>query len=336
MRQVAFIKLSSRDRQLLMVYEHRANHSFRAIAKLLKSRESTVRYRYHALIKRGVILERRPFIDVYALGFCYYKFYLSISPDKKDSLQKAIQYLNKLHHVVWLAQVGGRFQLVLAVCVRSPAEVYQFTQDLGQQLGGTLQSMDVLTQVRFSAFTRKFLAPSSQRGEIFETGCHDPRSITADKIDLTILAGLCSLNPASEAELARALDIPLSTLRRRISALEQQGVIRGYLLRYNTVAIGVSRYCLQLAVKGGTRDFGEKLRRFCALHPNVVNTVELIGPWQFEVTVDVEQAHDSAEILRELYEAFPGEILSSVSVPIFQSHKFTSYSTHLEKVMQKR
>lgn len=325
MREHRIIKLSEADRRLLAVIEHRATESFSKVARLLRSKEHTVRYRFHGLCRRGVILERLPFIDMYKLGFCVFKIYCGLASEKEVARSKLIPYLQRLPQIMWLAQIGGDYQLVFSVCARQVSEIYVLLKELASKFGGVFSHTDMVVQVRFSAFGRNYLAPQVKPAPKLEFGFDTEDTVVIDATDDLILGALCQGRFRSENQLAQSLQIPLSTLLRRLKNLSKQGVLPGHIFRYDTALMGLHRYNLLVAAKGVSHLLSDRMHGFCAKHPNIVNLGECLGPWHFELAADVAAPYEAVEIMRELSEFFGSEVAHLKILPIFRSFKYSSY-----------
>jgi DNA-binding Lrp family transcriptional regulator len=325
MKTTKIVKLNEADTRLLAVIEHRAAAPFSSIARLVRSKEHSTRYRFHALRRRGVILERVPFVDMYRLGYVVFKIYCQIASEKQSVQQKLISYLTKSAHVLWVAQVGGPYQLVFSVCIRKITEINPFLEKLTEAVGIVFNQTDLVIQLRFTAFGRKYLAPTLKGAPALRFGFSDKESVSTDVIDNTILTAVCRGDLTSERNLGEQVKIPLTTLRRRLKNLENEGVIAGYIYRYNLAAIGLNRFTFLLSVRGLSSSISEKMHLFCSRHERIVNLSECIGAWQFEITVDVESAADTVAILRDIGDTFGALVSQVTTIPVFKSFKYSSY-----------
>jgi DNA-binding Lrp family transcriptional regulator len=262
---------------------------------------------------------------MYAIGLSVFKFYVELLPEKRSQLLQVVTHLKRHSSVMWIAQLGGSHQLVFSLCAGDISGVYRFQRELLAELGAIFLSIDLLVQVQFTAFGRRYLDPGRPGGPKFTFGCSQRPAVKIDKQDHKILVALSSGEFKSEHSMAHEIDIPLTTVRRRMKALESSGVIRGYIYRYNLSPIGMLRFNLLVSIRGLDTTLPERMVAFCSRQAGVVNVGECIGAWQFEITTDVVRPSDTEEVLQALYAEFPAEILNARTVPVFQSYKYASY-----------
>lgn len=326
MKKTQHLKINAADSKLLAAIQQRGSLSFSDIARLTKSKEHAVRYRFHALRRRGVILERVPFVDMYRLGYTVFKIYADIAPDKQALQQNLIDYLIKSPQVAWIAQVGGAYQFVFSVCIRKLSEINQFLEQLTASVGTVFNHSDLVIQLQFTAFGRKYLAPTLKSGPILSFGQNAEDPIALDQLDHRILSAISQGDLSSERQISEQLTIPLTTVRRRLSNLEKHKVLVGFVYRYNLALIGLNRFSMLVSVRGLSSLVSKKMHTFCSQHPRIVNLGECLGSWQFEITAEVESPADTVAIIREIGETFGSEVSQIITLPVFRSFKYSSYS----------
>jgi DNA-binding Lrp family transcriptional regulator len=103
----------------------------------------------------------------------------------------------------------------------------------------------------------------------------DLRLLPIDEVDVRILSRLRENARLSNVEIARELGISEATIRRRIKALEDKGIIQGYscYLNYQLIENPVKAY-VHLALEPGLRE--EVVAKITA-HPRAVAVYRVTG-----------------------------------------------------------
>ncbi len=103
----------------------------------------------------------------------------------------------------------------------------------------------------------------------------DLRLLPIDEVDVRILSRLRENARLSNVEIARDLNISEATIRRRIKALEDKGIIQGYscFLNYQLIENPVKAY-VHLALEPGER---ESVVAKITAHPRAVAVYRVTG-----------------------------------------------------------
>ncbi len=103
----------------------------------------------------------------------------------------------------------------------------------------------------------------------------DLRLLPIDEVDVRILSRLRENARLSNVEIARELSISEATIRRRIKALEDKGIIQGYscYLNYQLIENPVKAY-VHLAIDPGLR---EDVVATITAHPRAVAVYRVTG-----------------------------------------------------------
>ncbi|HYM39710.1 MAG TPA: Lrp/AsnC family transcriptional regulator [Thermoplasmata archaeon] len=103
----------------------------------------------------------------------------------------------------------------------------------------------------------------------------DLRLLPIDEVDVRILSRLRENARLSNVEIARDLSISEATIRRRIKALEDKGIIQGYscYLNYQLIENPVKAY-VHLAVEPGRR---ESVVARVTAHPRAIAVYRVTG-----------------------------------------------------------
>jgi Lrp/AsnC family transcriptional regulator for asnA, asnC and gidA len=134
-----------------------------------------------------------------------------------------------------------------------------------------------------------------------------------DDLDLQILVELEQNARIAVSELARRLDTPSSTIRDRMHALEEDGVILGYttLIDPEKLGLGIK------AIVQATRDQSVSLEDFSGepdQFPEITNVQLLTGETDEFITIYARDVDHLREIIYDKIGALPGLTRSNTAI----------------------
>jgi Lrp/AsnC family transcriptional regulator, leucine-responsive regulatory protein len=124
-----------------------------------------------------------------------------------------------------------------------------------------------------------------------------PPPITLDRIDKRILEELQRNARITNLELADKVGLSASPCLRRVRALEEAGLIKGYVTQLNASALGLKLMALvQISMDRHTPDRFEQFEATVKTHPQVLECILITGQsadYQLKVLVkDMEEYQD--------------------------------------------
>ncbi len=128
-----------------------------------------------------------------------------------------------------------------------------------------------------------------------------------DEIDLEIAQILSENAQISDAELGAQLGLSQSAVWRRIKAMKEAGVIKGFVLDLDAAALGwevVVYLGVKLALKG--RHALEDFETAVAAIPEVVLVQHVLGLYDYRLRVVARDLADFERILRRRIMTLPG------------------------------
>jgi DNA-binding Lrp family transcriptional regulator len=149
--------------------------------------------------------------------------------------------------------------------------------------------------------------------------------VEIDEIDRKILQGILTLEHRSGRDLGNQLGLPSTTFNNRLKALEQKQVIARHLYLVNPAALGWQAFKLVIVLRGTTESLREDLVRFCQRKENVTVLIQVIGSWDFELSLEVPELSVANQIARELQVAFSSAIASLELLPQGVEHRVSNF-----------
>jgi len=81
-------------------------------------------------------------------------------------------------------------------------------------------------------------------------------------------------------------------------------------------------YKILMGLKNLSEKREKELMEYCRVQPNMVYIVKALGPWEFEIDMEVESAQQLREIMMDLKTKFKDIIKDYSSLHIYQVHKY--------------
>jgi DNA-binding Lrp family transcriptional regulator len=170
------------------------------------------------------------------------------------------------------------------LCTAHVSEVADVLSASVEGLGDIIAAKALTTRLNTSYYGVRSLTRSSTEPSCLVVGGR-PGLSAIDDTDHKLLYHLARGEGYSVRELARVSGIPYTTVERRKQKLEESGVIEGYIYRVALDKLGCRFAKLRLKQAGVNAQTAAALSQFCREHPEVVGSIECIGPWDYELNL---------------------------------------------------
>ncbi|MFH1256699.1 MAG: Lrp/AsnC family transcriptional regulator [Candidatus Diapherotrites archaeon] len=117
--------------------------------------------------------------------------------------------------------------------------------------------------------------------------------------DFKIINYLLEKEDADYKEMAKALDIPLSTVYDRIKALKEKGIIKGAFVDFDLDKIGYKIMSL-IEITFHDQKFKYELKKQLCLHKNVIGVLEVIGNYDMIALTKFKDPQELEPFIKEL------------------------------------
>lgn len=144
------VKIDKVDFDILKVILKNARLKTIDIAKQINLTEIVVRYRLKKMIKSGIILGFKPFLNVDKLGFIYFKLHLKLYNLNIDKKKKFMNFLFKHLNVVYTTELINGSDLEIEFQVNSNSEFYKYIENIRNEFG------DIIKDYEFMQYTNEY------------------------------------------------------------------------------------------------------------------------------------------------------------------------------------
>ncbi len=311
------VRLSDKQRIVLGLVELQADLTIQEISRLSGYKQTTIQYALSSLKERKVMYQRQAMIDLHRLGYSHHTVFFSVAAKQDTDTASLVQKVAELPHVFWLFEMAGRYQFAVSISIRCAAHLPQFIDLLGRILGGSLVEVAACSQFEFRYFGRRYLLPKRFKTPILEFNVQEDVSVL-DKTSERVLSLLATGEAQTAVQLSNVLGIPPATADRRRRELKESGIIRAYIHWINPATLNRTCYIFRINVRGVPSRFAHRLFSYLDGERDVLFALRCVGPWDYEIGVELESAQDVSELANRLYQKFREEILSVQPIPILR------------------
>lgn len=313
------LKLSSAQRQVLAEITWNSRASVEELARHLSIRPHTVRYAIEQLTE---MLHLHPFCfsDPFKQGLIPHRILFSVDSSDLARRKKMIEFLVASPEVIWLYEIFGRYQFLIALRTSGMQHLNLFLKAFDEKFGDIVVSKALGVLLRNAAFV-PWEAHSGKEPRTAFAYRNENVEVLIDDVDRQLL-GLFAKKPlASLGELSRAAGIPSSTVTYRVDKMVKSGVILGFSYSYDTRLAGNDSYLLLLKLHGLGGGADERFFDFCRDHPKVTRVARIQAEWDLEIDVDVESVHQLNEVIHQIYKYGRGSVQEVIIHSWGQAHK---------------
>ncbi len=146
----------------------------------------------------------------------------------------------------------------------------------------------------------------------------EPELEVLDELDQKILS-LISINARiSVLEIGKLLKKPPTTIRTRIKLLEKREIIQGYTTYIRAQNYEMQSYRLFLYLENMDEHSRKKLFSYASENSQIILAIETLGPWNFEITLEVENQEKLQREIVELRNQFNNVIKNIEFIIMFE------------------
>lgn len=312
------MKLNLTEKKILYELDTNARLSGSQIAKKLKISPEAVNYNIRKLEHANIITGYVTLTDFSKLGLTHYKFHLKFNHLNETIRDEIIPYLRKNSYVKWLADCEGAFNLNFSVRCKTIPEFQKLKSELFFKFDKYLHQKSITIISHTDTFTRGFILKKPKTSFVLFSG---KEAINISKDEEKILATLSTNCRQSIPQLSTQLNLTPRVVRYTISQLEKKQVITGYKIALNYQKIGYLFFKLLINLRSASAKRIASFKEYCKGHPNFTYWVAVIGEWDMENEIEVENMQEFYTILNDMRNKYSDIIQNIDWVIITKEHK---------------
>ncbi|MEK6825945.1 MAG: Lrp/AsnC family transcriptional regulator [Nanoarchaeota archaeon] len=316
------MKLDLKDRRILYELDRNARASNVEIAKKAGISKQVAGFRIKRLITSKMLTKFHTIIDISTLGYTVHKLFFRLQNLDKHSEENLIAFLLRHPSVVWIAGCDGRFDLACGVWAENVETLDHTLAEFTREFGECIAERQIATILRGEYLPRDYLLGERRLNKQRPSFGAVAAPSLLRELDWKILHMLGKDARVSAVEIATSIKVNAETVSNHIHRLEKIGVIRGYTIVPNEELYPYLHYKILIGLKNSSEEQERSFRSFCQTHPSIVYLVKSLGPWEFEVDLEVEDSKKLRVILMEMKTEFKDVLKDYSTLSLYKVYNY--------------
>lgn len=322
-------KLDLIDRKILHALDCDARQPVSAIARRLRLSREIVSYRMQKFIQENLLLKYFTIIDIAKLGYAAHKQFLRFQNMTEKKELEFYNFVQQHPKLAYSANYEGRFDVVVSILARNVEELGLVIKEIDKNFGPYMAERQMATILRGEYSPRDYLVGNRvkiQQNHFFGSV---PKNVIIDDIDKEILFEFSKNARASIMNIAERLKLSADAIYMRIKKLQQSGVLQNYNIVPNEENYPWLHYKILFALHHTDEKTERKLIAYCRSQKNIWYFCQVLGPWDFEIDLDVKDSAEFRSILRGIKLQFSEIIKEYTVMVVFRTNKYNFYPSLL-------
>lgn len=321
---IQFQKLLDAERKVLAVVELDAELSAPEIAKRCKMKTPSVQRILQRFREEGVFAGRTAVVDTARIGLVEYGIGVTHGRVGADVLEAFFRFAARQRVISWVAEVGGGFDLSMNILAPRPQAVLDVLAQVEKNFPGLLQERTICVRTKRFRFWRGYLNGRVSKTPKFRLG-EGAEILALSEDDRRVLAALSEVTFETYRDTARVLGMPIASFLRRIRSLKERKILLGFGYRMNLERLGVEQFRVLVFTESCGPETERALIAFAGECPWVKVLMPCLGPWTFELEIDVLSQSGARDVATGLRRALGSRVTKIQLLPIFSHRKFISF-----------
>ncbi len=316
--------LDIKDKKILVVLLEDMRTPLSQIARRVGLSRQTVEYRINKLQEHRVIAGSRAVVNLNALGYHTYHFFLNAKTLAEE--QEIIARAKQFDAVNVIISYTGRWSLELSIIARTPDEFIALSEALFSDF-----PVDVAGQMLLIRTIKSTVLPPAFLGQSFPL----PRSkktiaAAVDEKDLHLIEMLSDDATKPVALLAKQTTLSTDAVLYRLKKLCRSAHIIEFRPIVNYAALGLSIHTLLLKVSGSAAAI-HKLELFLQESVATIWIAKAFGDWNYIIFIAAATMDAVHEFILLVKSRFSGILREYEALYAYKEHKYTYYSRAIRK-----
>ncbi len=288
------------DTKILQVLDWKGREHLNQIAKAVHSNKDVVAYRIKKLEEQGIIIRYFPILDMSKLGYYTSRLYFDLEEMNPQQENEFVSFLDKDINAGLIFRMDYPYRYGIVIWTKSIYDVETIILLIKRKCGKQLIQYTHALFCTYSLYPKDYLFGK----KFHETNYRlEPSTLSTDnEQDYQILRELAQNARLSTMQIARNLNLPQTTISRKIKNLEEKKIILGYRAEINYQKLGYSNYFLEIYLSDNQNL--NDIELWANIHKNVVWLQKVIGSCDIEIEVEVKDRLELETLLNELRQKF--------------------------------
>jgi Lrp/AsnC family leucine-responsive transcriptional regulator len=292
-----------KDRKILHELDKNCRQSNAAIGKNVGLSKESVKYRIDKMVKSGIIVRFHTVINYAKLGYTKYKLYLRLKGADQRKIEEISNYCKNNKKTEWVVTCTGRWDMIVGFIVRTINEFDAEVQSLVNKFFKYIDEKALTTTLYLAHRLRKYLIDIQiNEDSVYYTSMD--KLVEIDNIDREIIKLLTNNGRLSIKDIAKRVGITPRITQYHIKRMEKDKIILAYKVHLDPQKIGKIFCKAMIYLRISMNKRLSQFIGYCSSFRETVWPQRVIGSWDFELDLEVEDYGKFQAIMNDLREKF--------------------------------
>jgi DNA-binding Lrp family transcriptional regulator len=272
------------------------------LAKNVGVSQQVADYRMKNLLKKKIVTNILPLIDMGRLGYGLYRAHIRFRVISKQKKAEFEQHVFNNYKCFFIDSVGGRWDEYFDIFAQSTIEFQKKLSEITETFKGIIQECEVFTITQIHIFDYKYGLESTPRETSLMATAPNPEKL--DQKDKKILNVIKNNARMPYAEIGKKIGLSRSTIKERIMKMHNRKIIAANRIFLNPSLMGKESYKLLLKLKND-QEQKNRLLQFSKQNKNIIYFLELMGKYDADLEIEIENREKLQELIIEIRNEFP-------------------------------
>ena len=294
-----------KDRKILYELDLNARQSDAAIGRKVNLSKDVVNRRIRKLIERGVIKHFYAIVDATRLGYISGRFIIKFQHDTPEREIEMVNLLVAKPYTWWVGRIEGQRDLCFTIWAKDIYDLFDIIREIQQEFKWLIKDFVPGIYAKFYQYRRSYLLNKQTDDSKPVITCF--REVADfDQTDINLLRIIAADARMPTTDIASRLNVTSDTIRMRLKKLIDKKIIQGFRAAIDLSNLGYLWYKIQLDLEDVSKI--SNIIHYASGHPNIVYAYEIIGGYDLELELEVENYEQFKKILDEIRDRFSKEI----------------------------
>jgi Lrp/AsnC family transcriptional regulator for asnA, asnC and gidA len=294
-----------KDRKILYELDLNARQSDAAIGRKVNLSKDVVNRRIKKLIEKGVIKHFYTIVDATRLGYISGRFIIKFQHDTPEREIEMINFLVAKPYTWWIGRIEGQRDLCFTIWAKDIYDLFDIIREIQQKFKWLIKDFVPGIYAKFYQCRRAYLLNKQTDDSKPVITCF--REVADfDQTDINLLKIIAADARMPTTNIASRLHVTSDTVRMRLKKLIDKKIIQGFRAAFDLRKLGYLWYKIQLDLEDVSKI--SNIIHYASGHPNIVYAYEIIGGYDLELELEVENYEQFKKILDEIRDRFSKEI----------------------------
>ena len=294
-----------KDRKILYELDLNARQSDAAIGRKVDLSKDVVNRRIRKLIEKGVIKYFYTIVDATRLGYISGRFIIKFQHDTPEKEIEMINLLIAKPYTWWIGRIEGQRDLCFTIWAKDTYDLYDIIREIQQEFKWLIKDFVPGIYAKFYQYRRAYLLNKQTDNSKPVMTCF--REVADfDQTDINLLKIIAADARIPTTDIASRLHVTSDTVRMRLKKLIDKKIIQGFRAALDLRNLGYLWYKIQLDLEDVSKI--SNIIHYAHIHPNIVYAYEVIGGYDLELELEVENYEQFKKILDQIRGMFSKEI----------------------------